>query len=323
VLFSYGAGENELRLVDVASGESEAIGEPGEFYHPAYAHAEVEPEPVVLDLAFVSDRDGQYAVYLVQAGRLDTWQALPRPADYERAWWPTFCGDYVAYEAQDLTGLEPQWIYLFSPDVSEPIRYRSALEPAQLGVPRCSPSGELMAFSIYLPDDDAGWRLAVNDSLAIREYVLEGTPGFGYVTWSNRTDFFLSMTILEGEFYVLSSANFDGVTALATLAKGKYPALSPNGNRFVYLCSNQAYLCIQDVDGGSPALLTEVVSIRLAGEDVPVTAMWSADGAWIYFSSAADGDWDIYRIRPNGTGLQNLTAGWDSNELMPAVDQGG
>jgi len=51
-----------------------------------------------------------------------------------------------------------------------------------------------------------------------------------------------------------------------------------------------------------------------------VTAMWSGDGLWIYFASAADGDWDIYRVRPDGSELQNLTAEWDSNELMPALN---
>ncbi|MEA3439860.1 MAG: inactive serine/threonine-protein kinase VRK3 [Chloroflexota bacterium] len=29
--------------------------------------------------------------------------------------------------------------------------------------------------------------------------------------------------------------------------------------------------------------------------------------------------WDIFRIRPDGSDLQNLTPDWTSNELMPAL----
>jgi Tol biopolymer transport system component len=50
--------------------------------------------------------------------------------------------------------------------------------------------------------------------------------------------------------------------------------------------------------------------------------MWSVDGQWIYFASAEDGDWDIYRIRPNGGDLKNLTNAWESNEIMPALQWG-
>jgi Tol biopolymer transport system component len=47
--------------------------------------------------------------------------------------------------------------------------------------------------------------------------------------------------------------------------------------------------------------------------------MWSSDGEWIYFSSAMDSDLDIFRVRPDGTDLQNMTPDWTSNEIMPAL----
>jgi Tol biopolymer transport system component len=34
---------------------------------------------------------------------------------------------------------------------------------------------------------------------------------------------------------------------------------------------------------------------------------YSADGKWIYFSSMEKGTYSIYRIKPDGTGLQQLT----------------
>jgi Tol biopolymer transport system component len=52
---------------------------------------------------------------------------------------------------------------------------------------------------------------------------------------------------------------------------------------------------------------------------MPATAMWSGDNQWIYFSSEDGGDWDIFRMRPDGSGLENLTQDWASNELTPAL----
>ena len=51
-------------------------------------------------------------------------------------------------------------------------------------------------------------------------------------------------------------------------------------------------------------------------------SMWSGDGQWIYYASAKDGDWDIYRIHPDGTGEENLTddfLGGGGNEIYPTV----
>jgi Tol biopolymer transport system component len=52
---------------------------------------------------------------------------------------------------------------------------------------------------------------------------------------------------------------------------------------------------------------------------IPATATWSADGQWIYYASANGGDWDIFRIHPDGSGMENLTSSWPSNEMMPAL----
>lgn len=38
-----------------------------------------------------------------------------------------------------------------------------------------------------------------------------------------------------------------------------------------------------------------------------VTPAWSPDGAWIAFAANPDGNYDIYRIRPDGSGLTRIT----------------
>ena len=78
-------------------------------------------------------------------------------------------------------------------------------------------------------------------------------------------------------------------------------------------------MCLWDVSSASSSTLYAITYVRLDGLPVPASPAWSADGEWIYFPSAEDGDWDIYRIRPDGSGLENITPDWPSNELMPAL----
>lgn len=315
--------QNQIWRYDTQNGNTLALTDPGAYYQPIYAAPNPAPAvPITLgdfDLTFVSDRDGDFGVYVMDTSNLAHWQLLPRPTGFERAWWPTFCGNLIAYEAVDTDGLQPQWIYLQPSDNTTPIKYPTTLNAGRFGVPRCSPDGERMAFSTYIPTLFEGWILGLNDFASSVEVALPDVASFGYVGWSNLDNFYLSMTIQNGDFYVLETANFQTTPTYTTLAKGKYPALSPTGNQYVYLCSDQSYLCLQNVAGGDTKLVQEVVTIAIAGESVPATAMWSGDGLWIYFASAADGDWDIYRVRPDGSELQNLTADWPTNELMPAL----
>ncbi|NNF58686.1 MAG: hypothetical protein HKN04_10640, partial [Rhodothermaceae bacterium] len=43
----------------------------------------------------------------------------------------------------------------------------------------------------------------------------------------------------------------------------------------------------------------------------------SPDGRWIAFGSARTDDWEVYRVRPDGTGLERLTAspGFDGDPV--------
>lgn len=52
------------------------------------------------------------------------------------------------------------------------------------------------------------------------------------------------------------------------------------------------------------------------GSDFDTFPSWSPLGDWIAFTSRRDGDYEIYRIRPDGTGLQRLThsPGTDAHE---------
>src|SRR6476659_1443757 len=58
----------------------------------------------------------------------------------------------------------------------------------------------------------------------------------------------------------------------------------------------------------------------LSTPDLDYDAAWSADGAWIAFTSERNGSADIYRAHPDGSGLERLTdspAYDDQSELSP------
>lgn len=77
---------------------------------------------------------------------------------------------------------------------------------------------------------------------------------------------------------------------------------SPNGKRVAYcgIRDNVFDIYTISIDGGEETRLTHGEG-RNDGPD------WSADGEWIYFNSSRTGLMQIWRIRPDGSGLQQLT----------------
>src|SRR4029077_18848705 len=61
---------------------------------------------------------------------------------------------------------------------------------------------------------------------------------------------------------------------------------------------------IADADGKNERLLAPHAGAAVATEYSP---SWSADGQWIVYTQERGGSSDIYRIRPDGSGLEQLT----------------
>ena len=61
-----------------------------------------------------------------------------------------------------------------------------------------------------------------------------------------------------------------------------------------------------DADGSNVRPLTE-------GKWTDTMADWSPDGRWIVFASDRGGDFEIWRIQPDGTGLRRVVGGGGRN----------
>src|SRR4030095_3749205 len=80
------------------------------------------------------------------------------------------------------------------------------------------------------------------------------------------------------------------------------PSWAPDGKQVVYRVAKGRVRGLRILDlatGKSRKLET--------GSEYDVFPDWSPRGDWIAFTSKRDGDYEIYRIRPDGSGLPRLT----------------
>lgn len=278
------------------------------------------PRASSYSLAFASDRGGTYQIYIMDPYNPDDWKSLPIPDGFEQAWWPTFCRDSIAAEVLDLDKREPQWIYMIGLDGNSTEKWNPPSSASFLGVPRCSPDGQYLAYTRDTGGNHYELRVADNDqggdAFFLFDNYSEGDGLFisGYASWSQDSNSFISManTLSDSKYKMLMTK---GLSRTSYLQRGKYPALSPDGKKAVYLCGDYSDICLLNI-GGTENRLTFIKNKQGVPSGTPI---WSGDGKWIYFTSAKDGDLDIYRIGADGNDLENLTSSWNSNEIMPAL----
>lgn len=276
------------------------------------------PPTTVYDLAFASDRSGMIQTYLMDSSDTTRWIVLVNPPEYNRAWWPSFCGEQIAVEAQDLSGRQPSWIYMLNPLSSSATRWIPAgEEPPRLGVPRCSPDSRFMAYSSRIED---GWELIVVENSTSMLTSIYRAAISGFTSWPIFGEVFYSMARAGSNFEIRRTINFLTPSAIENqtiIPNAKFPAISPDGSTLAFICNDTTNICLRDLPSGETRTLFTLDYVRIDDTAMPATVAWSGDGNWLYFASADGGDWDIFRIRPDGSGIENLTSEWSSNELMP------
>lgn len=230
----------------------------------------------------------------------------------------------MVYEVQDRALTLPRWIYRY--DLADQALQRlemGDLKPLRLSAPTCSPDGRYLSFSAYL---DGDWELVVTE-LASGEILYRiNSPEYlqaGHATWSHDQDVLWWMGLRNNGFFDINETQdfLDNNSRQTRIfAKGKYPVISPDGNRLAFFCGNLLYLCVARVPSGEIIFQIPISYFKLVNEQpVSATASWSSDGQWLYFTSSITGSWDIYRVRADGSQTQNLTEAWSTDEFMPAA----
>lgn len=272
-------------------------------------------------IAFSSDKTGIFQINTLTTDNIHEWTAWPVAKWYDRSWWPTFCGDWIFFEAYSSSGARNQWIYFVDTRTTNDA---SAWEPPDggyyLGVPRCSAGNEYLAYTARADTDHYELRVVDADEEVIfnmRSANQRAANALisGYASFSKDGKRFTSIAnSARDSFYeVFVTDNFNNTRFVGI---GMYASLSPNGEKIAYNCNENKNICLNDLSGNKESVL---IDIKGKGKLPSGSPVWSSNGRWIYFASAEDGDFDIYRIRLDGSQLGNLTQDSIYNEITPAV----
>jgi Tol biopolymer transport system component len=87
---------------------------------------------------------------------------------------------------------------------------------------------------------------------------------------------------------------------LFLLTVGSLLAAEPNRIFFAHGAPSKATIFISNADGGEEHSLLQSTSLDY-------NPSWSPDGRWIVFASERDVSADLYRVKPDGSGLEQLT----------------
>jgi Tol biopolymer transport system component len=233
----------------------------------------------------------------------------------------------VAAEVDDLNGGLPRSIGMLEAKSGGTTKiWEPPISVDSLGVPRCSPDGTEIAYSVNKGGSWLYFYIHTIDSKSEKYYQkMNGVTG--YASWSKLKDFAF-MTYDNGFNILLTSSYGSPIDAMPKVTESgdkiedaKHPALSPDGRKLAFHCliNGSRYICLSDIGSHTATELQHVEQSEVNGVKMDSSVMWSGDGKWLYFSSSKDGDWDIYRMKPDGSGLHNLTQNWSSNEFMPSL----
>jgi TolB protein len=127
--------------------------------------------------------------------------------------------------------------------------------------------------------------------------------GLAYISTLSKTDYgeIISIVDQEGKLLRQIPENPKDYTHLLGLD------FSPDGNRLVFVGNksqengnNTTDIYMTDLNTNNTINLTNGMGTNL-------DPVWSPSGDWIAFMSNRTGDWEIYLIRPDGSGLVNVT----------------
>ena len=194
--------------------------------------------------------------------------------------------------------------------------------------PNWSPSGDLVAcltvkerfLDIFLVNAKTGEKfenLTKGYSLSKYEYIMYLENG---LSWSPDGDFiaFVGKKDTYDQIFIMNVFN----RKIARRYNPKFedilsPAYSPDGTKIAFagVESGQRDICVMDVSSGE----IERVTDDFYSDGYP---SWSPDGEYIYYASERQNFHNLFRVRPDGTGPEQLTFG-DGENISPAVSPDG
>ena len=172
--------------------------------------------------------------------------------------------------------------------------------------PKFSPDGTLISFNSNFESETTDIYLMRTDGSNVVRLTTAKGHDFSRNGWSPDGTKFAYNSNVEGndDVFVMDIDVFrPEILVSMPDADLKTPADSPDGQRIVFSAvypDHHSELRIFDRATGKAAVIVTTSS----PENYP---QWSPDGNWIAFHQEVNGKWDIFKVRPDGSDLTNLT----------------
>jgi Tol biopolymer transport system component len=243
-------------------------------------------------IAFTSDRDGDYEIWLMLSNGTGLTMLTNNPArDRDPAWSPD--GGRIAF-VSDRDGVDH--IYVMDANGSNVAQWTTGAYADRW--PTWAPDGHTLAFVQFDGDRSLGLFAVdeggTNQRQILTDFVL--TPD-----WSPDGSSIALACIYPTGICVVN-ADGTGLTYLTTTADWDGdPDWSPDGTRIAFTRDEETlnYVYAMNADGSG--------LIRLTDRAYSQEPTWSADASQIGFATDRDGNWEIYRMKADGSGQTNLT----------------
>lgn len=172
--------------------------------------------------------------------------------------------------------------------------------------PKFSPDGTLISFNSNFESETTDIYVMRTDGSNVVRLTSAKGHDFSRNGWSPDGTKFAYNSNVDGndDVFVMDIDVFRPVPLISMPdADLKTPAYSPDGERIVFSAvypDHHSELRIFDRATGKSAVIVTTSS----PENYP---QWSPDGNWIAFHQEVNGKWDIFKVRPDGSDLTNLT----------------
>ena len=256
-------------------------------------------------IAFVTDRDGNFEIYVMNADGSGQTRLTNDPAsDLGPAWSPD--GTQIAF-ASDRDGNSE--IYVMNADGSGQKRLPG--DSAFDGVPAWSPDGTKITFTslrdgnfeVYVMDADGSDQTNISDNGAQD----------GFSAWSPNGSKIAFATDRDGnaEIYTMNEDGTGQINVTNNPAADGRPAWSPDGSKIAFDTDRDgnSEIYTMNPDGSKQT--------RLPDPAIGAVPAWSPDGSQIAFTSARDDpdpsgcgalcNFEIYVMNADGSGQTNLS----------------
>jgi Tol biopolymer transport system component len=274
-------------------------------------------------IAFTSDRDGNYEIYVMDTDGSDQTRLTNNPAeDNHPAWSPD--RSKIAFVSKRDGNYE---IYVMNADGTGQTNLTN--NPAWDGNPAWSPDGTKIAFDSYLAPGNRD--IYVMNADGTGQTRLTHDPMYAdHPTWSpdGSKIAFMSDRDWDFEIYVMNADGSGQTNLTNSRGRDELPAWSPDGTKIAFDSDpdldGNSEIYVMNADGTAQTRLTETWTI---GWNARVwksawAPTWSPDGSKIAFASDLYGDYEIYAGNAEGTywtnTTNNLTNNPDHQDESPA-----